>query len=57
MLLIDLNRFSSRTLIQQIGSNPNIKLDESLIRHMVLNSMRSYAKQFKSSYGEIVVPY
>jgi 5'-3' exonuclease len=41
--------------MQQIGSNPKMKLDESLIRHMVLNSLRSYAKQFKSKYGDIVV--
>jgi len=41
--------------MQQIGSNPKIKLDESLIRHMVLNSLRSYAKQFKSKYGDIIV--
>lgn len=55
MLLIDLNQVLISNLMQQIGSNPNIKLDEGLIRHMVLNSMRSYAKQFKTSYGEIVV--
>ena len=55
MLLIDLNQVLISNLMQQIGSNPNIKLDEGLIRHMVLNSMRSYAKQFKSNYGEIVV--
>jgi 5'-3' exonuclease len=41
--------------MQQIGSNPKVQLDEALIRHMVLNSLRSYAKQFKSKYGEIVV--
>jgi 5'-3' exonuclease len=41
--------------MQQIGSNPKVKLDENLIRHMVLNSLRSYAKQFRSKYGEIVI--
>jgi hypothetical protein len=41
--------------MQQIGSNPKIKLEEDLIRHMVLNSLRSYVRQFKQKYGEIVV--
>jgi 5'-3' exonuclease len=55
MILIDLNQVLISNLMQQIGSNPKMKLDESLIRHMVLNSLRSYAKQFKSKYGDIVV--
>jgi 5'-3' exonuclease len=55
MILIDLNQVLISNLMQQIGGNPNVKLDEALIRHMVLNSLRSYAKQFKSKYGEIVV--
>lgn len=55
MILIDLNQVLISNLMQQIGGNPNVKLDEGLIRHMVLNSLRSYAKQFKSKYGEIVV--
>jgi len=41
--------------MQQIGSNPKVKLDEDLIRHMVLNSLRSYARQFKQKYGDIVI--
>jgi 5'-3' exonuclease len=55
MILIDLNQVLISNLMQQIGSNPKVQLDEALIRHMVLNSLRSYAKQFKSKYGEIVV--
>jgi 5'-3' exonuclease len=55
MILIDLNQVLISNLMQQIGSNPNAKLDEPLIRHMVLNSLRSYIKQFKSKYGEIVI--
>lgn len=54
-ILIDLNQVLISNLMQQIGSNTKIKLDENLIRHMVLNSLRSYAKQFKHKYGNIVV--
>ena len=55
MILIDLNQVLISNLMQQIGSNPKTKLDEDLIRHMVLNSLRSYVRQFKEKYGEIVI--
>lgn len=55
MILIDLNQVLLANLMQQINSNPKIKLDEDLIRHMVLNSLRSYTKQFKSKYGNVVI--
>jgi 5'-3' exonuclease len=55
MILIDLNQVLISNLMQQINSNPKTQLDEGLIRHMVLNSLRSYARQFKSKYGDIVI--
>jgi hypothetical protein len=41
--------------MQQINSNPKMKLDENLIRHMVLNSLRSHITQFKEKYGEVII--
>jgi 5'-3' exonuclease len=55
MLIIDLNQVLISNLMQQIGSNPKTQLDEALIRHMVLNSLRSYSKQFRGKYGDIVI--
>lgn len=55
MLLIDLNQTLISNLMVQINNNPKAKLEESLIRHIVLNSIRSYAKQYRSKYGEIVI--
>ena len=55
MILIDLQQVLISNLMQQIGFNSKIELDENLIRHMVLNSLRSYSKQFKSKYGELVI--
>lgn len=54
-ILIDLNQVLISNLMQQINSNPKVKLDENLIRHMVLNSLRSYVRQFKEKYGEIII--
>ena len=55
MILIDLNQVLISNLMQQINGNPKVKLEEDLIRHMVLNALRSYIKQFKGKYGEIVI--
>ncbi len=54
-VLIDLNQVLISNLMQQINSNPKVKLDENLIRHMVLNSLRSYIRQFKEKYGNIII--
>lgn len=55
MILIDINQVLIAALMQQINSLPGKKLDENLIRHMALNSIRSYVRQFKEKYGEIVI--
>lgn len=54
-ILVDLNQVLIANLMQQINHDPKMKLDENLIRHMVLNSLRSYSKQFKSKYGDLVI--
>lgn len=51
MLIIDLNQVLISNLMQQLNSHASMKLDENLIRHMVLNSLRSYVKQFRQKYG------
>jgi 5'-3' exonuclease len=55
MILIDLNQVLLSGLMAQIAGQKNIKLEESLIRHMVLNILRSHVKQFRSEYGEVVL--
>jgi 5'-3' exonuclease len=50
-----MNQVLIASVMQQINSNPKYKLDENLIRHMVLNSLRSYVKQFKQKYGDVVI--
>ena len=54
MILIDLNQVLLAGLMAQIA-NQKGKLDENLIRHMVLNIIRNHVKNFKSEYGEVVL--
>lgn len=56
MILVDLNQVVISNLMQQIGGNKStMKLEEDLIRHMVLNSLRSYSRKFKQEYGDMVI--
>jgi hypothetical protein len=54
MILVDLNQVLLAGLMAQIA-NQKGKLDESLIRHMVLNIIRNHVKNFKAEYGEVVL--
>lgn len=55
MILIDLNQVLLSGLMAQIASQKNLKLEEGLVRHLVLNILRSHIKQFKKEYGEVVL--
>ena len=55
MILFDYNQLAIAAVMQQINSDPKEHLDENLIRHIVLNTIRSYIKQFRSKYGEAVI--
>jgi 5'-3' exonuclease len=54
MILIDLNQVLLGGLMAQINSQKGTKLDEDLVRHMVLNTIRHNVKQFKE-YGEVIL--
>jgi len=54
MILIDLNQVLLAGLMAQIA-NQKGKLDENLIRHMILNIIRTHIKNFKAEYGEVVL--
>jgi hypothetical protein len=55
MILIDLNQVMISNLMMQIGNHTNIDLDENLLRHMVLNSLRAHRTKFKPDFGELVI--
>lgn len=55
MIIVDLNQVMLSNLLMQIGNHTNAELEESMVRHMVLNSLRSYRSKFKDEYGELVI--
>ena len=57
MILVDLNQIMISNLMRQIGymGNGDNGINEILVRHMVLNSLRKYRSQFKNKYGEMIL--
>ena len=55
MILVDMNQVMISNLMAQIGSHHNVELNEDLVRHMVLNSLRGYRNKFTEQYGELVI--
>lgn len=55
MIIVDLNQVMISNFMAQIGNHTNIKIEEDLLRHMVLNSLRSYNAKFRNDYGEMII--
>lgn len=55
MILVDMNQCMISNLMMQIKIGDS--LDEGLIRHMVLNSLKSYKKKFSEEFGNLVLCY
>lgn len=54
-ILIDYNQVMLATLFASIGNHTNIEMEDDLIRHMFLSSLRHNIRKFKGDYGEIVI--
>jgi len=55
MIIMDLNQVMIANLMAQIGNHTNMQLEEDLLRHMILNSIRTIRSKFHSEYGELVI--
>ena len=55
MIIMDISQVMIATLMVQLGNHTNAELDENLLRHMILNSIRANKIKFGSDYGELVI--
>lgn len=56
MILIDLNQVMLGGLMAQItNGKTKIKIEESMVRQIVLNTLRANVKKFRKEYGEVVL--
>ena len=52
MIIIDMNQIALASVMMQLRMNDTKEVDEDMVRHMILNSIRNYMMQFKSDYVE-----
>lgn len=55
MIIVDLQQVMVASLMMQPEIHKATKVEESLLRHMVLNSIRSYNVKFKAKFGEMII--
>ena len=57
MIIIDMNQISLASLMMYLNMNKTKEVDESMVRHMILNSIRMYRTNFKQEFGEVVLAW
>lgn len=55
MIIVDLSQVMLSNLMMQLGNHTNAQVEENMVRHMVLNGIRSYNQKFSSEYGDIII--
>ena len=57
MIIIDMNQIAVANLMMNLNMNKSKEVDESMVRHMILNSIRMYRHEYKHEYGEVVLTW
>jgi 5'-3' exonuclease len=52
---MDLNQVMISNLMATLGNHQNAVIDENMIRHMILNAIRSFKVKFGNDYGEMII--
>lgn len=55
MILVDLNQVMISNMMAQIGNHTDAKLDEGMLRHMILNTLRYNRNKFVKDFGEFII--
>lgn len=55
MIIVDFSNLYISTLMAQLGQHTNAELDENMLRHMTLNTIRNIRKKFTDDYGELIL--
>lgn len=55
MIVVDFNQVAISNMMAEIGGRRDVEVNLPLIRHMIINSIRSYKRKFGAEFGEIVI--
>ena len=51
MIIIDMNQIALASVMMQLNMNKTTTVDEGMVRHMILNSIRNYRMMIKNEYS------
>jgi hypothetical protein len=55
MIIIDYSQTVISNLMAEIGNRTDVDIDVNLLRHMVINTIRSHKVKFGREYGDVVI--
>lgn len=55
MIIIDLSHIMISNVLNQMGTNSSALIEENMIRHTIVNSIRSIKMKYYYDYGEVVI--
>jgi len=55
VIILDLSQVMLSNIMVQLGNHTNAQVEENMVRHMCLNSIRMYKTKFGPEYGEFVI--
>ena len=57
MILVDMNQIAVANVMMHLHMTKKDEPEGSMVRHMILNSLRMYRTKFKEQYGELILCY
>ena len=57
MILVDMNQISLASIMMHMHIQKESDIDENMVRHMILSSLKMYRSRFVSEFGELVLCY
>ena len=55
MIIVDFNQTAISTLMAELAGRTDVEIRKDLIRHMIINAIRSYKVKFGAEFGDIVI--
>jgi hypothetical protein len=55
MIVVDYNQTAISSLMAELGGRRDVEINVPLVRHMIINSLRSYKRRFGDEFGELVI--
>jgi hypothetical protein len=55
MIVVDFNQTAISSMMAELGGRRDVDVNLPLIRHMIINAIRSYKKKFGAEFGNIVI--